>query len=107
MLNLLLMWVATTIVTAHIGIAYGLLLRPGNLLDRLAPRIEKIKWTVLRDLLSCVKCVSGQAALWLYVWYCLRFHVKQEADILIIVGILWISSVIVVTDQLNRRYGYS
>jgi len=94
------------LMSSHIGIAWNILLSPGNILDWLNGYIDRIKYEYLKDLLTCAKCVSGQFGLWSYVFVCIRYHFV-DIDNMILIGVLWVSSVIVVTDQLMRRYGYA
>lgn len=96
-----------TILVSHTGIAYvGILLTPGNMLDWLPKHIQTIKNPYLQDLLTCSKCISGQFALWTFV--ALSFHYQTFNPILSpMLCIAWISWVIVVTDQLMKRYGYA
>lgn len=91
-----------TILVSHTGIAFTLLMRPGNILDWLAVRIERIRNEYLRQLLTCSKCLSGQVALWTLLGYAVLIDWKG-----LILGWMWVLLVIVLTDQLGRRYGYS
>lgn len=102
MIDVILYIVLLTILVSHVGIAWGLLMMPGNLFDWVPGKIQRIKNPYLRDLLTCSKCISGQAALWVIV----GAMIYQIDFILLVFGLFWIMLVIVVTDQLNKRYGY-
>lgn len=103
MIEVIIKGIIVTVLVCHTGIAWQLLLMPGKILDRLAPKIERIKILFIKDLLSCVSCVSGQVALWNAVWIMWRLNAWQWFG----VAIMWVLMVIVLTDQLNRRYGYA
>ena len=105
-MTIAIIFLITTLLISHTGIAFaGLLQSPGNLLDWLPSRIQKIKNPYLRDLLSCMKCVSGQVALWSFVAVSIVegiFHPVYSPGLCI----LWICWIIVVTDQLGKWEGY-
>lgn len=107
MITLFIALVIATVLVSSTGLALvGVLQMPGNMLDWLPSKIEKIKNPYLRDLFSCTKCVSGQCALWSYVAvvaYSDAFHWFFSP----LCGILWICWIIVVTDQAGKRLGYS
>lgn len=78
---------------------------PGNLLDWLPKHIQRIKNPYIRDLFSCMKCVSGQVALWSFVG--LMVHMGAWHWFFTpLAGILWICWIIVVTDQVSKLEGY-
>lgn len=105
-LDYLILFLMATILVAHTGIAYaGVLQSPGNLLDWIPGRVQKIKNSYLRDLLTCMKCVSGQVALWSFVIVSIEAGIWHPVYS-ILAGILWICWVIVVTDQLGKWEGY-
>lgn len=101
-----ILFILIVLAISHTGIAWaGCLITPGNLLDWLPSRINKIKNTYIQDLLKCPKCISGQCALWVFI--AVSFHVEQFHWFFSpAIGLIFISVVIVVTDQLFRRYGY-
>lgn len=100
-------FIIATILTSSTGLAFaGILQNPGNMLDWLPGRIEKIKNPYIRDLFSCTKCISGQYALWSYIGvvaYSGMFHWFFSPAC----GVLWICWIIVVTDQAGKRLGYA
>lgn len=101
--EMILNFVILTVLVTHAGIAWTLLQTPGNLLDWLPQHIQRVRNPYVRDLLSCSKCVSGQAAFWNAVWIMWLANAWQWSG----VAIMWVLMVIVLTDQLNRRYGYA
>lgn len=107
MIEWILIAVLITLATAHIGIAWTLMTSVGNLMDWTKPLIAKIKSSYIQDLLTCAKCVSGQAGLWLsvFVWFYFRPAIDPIGYGM---GVLvWLCTVIVLTDQLNQKYGYA
>lgn len=99
------LFVVGIILVAHIGIAWILLCMPGNLFDWFPVKVlQRIRNPYIYDLLSCAKCVSGQAALWSWVVAC--FYLPLPVPMMIVCGLVWICSVIVFTDQMVKRYGY-
>lgn len=107
MIEALILFIIATLVTSHVGIAYAsVLTRPGNLLDWLPGKIDKIKNPYLKDLLMCCKCISGQFALWTFVAvsiYSGSFHWFFSP----VACIMWICWIVVFTDQANRLEGYA
>lgn len=103
MMELAIKFIILTLLVCHTGIAWQLMLMPGKILDRLAPKIERIKILFIRDLLSCVSCISGQFAFWNAIWIMYWTGKWEWAG----VACMWVMMVIVLTDQLNRKYGYS
>lgn len=101
-----IIFVFVTIMVAHTGIAWSLLLSPGSILDWLSPKIHRIRNPYIKDLLTCMKCVSGQVSLWLYVGGCFYLRLS-DWPVLIVGGVLWVSWIIVVTDQLAKKEGYA
>ena len=105
-IDIVLFFFLATILSAHTGIAWsGILLQPGNLLDFLPAKIEKIKSPYLQNLLECPKCMSGQFSLWTYVGFCIYFGIFHWF-FSIVFGIAWVCWVIAVTSQLYKIYGY-
>lgn len=106
-MTLLIVFIVATLLVSHTGIAWaGILTTPGNLFDWVPAKLQRIKNEYVQDLLSCSKCISGQFAFWTFIGlsvYYDRFHWFFSAFVLI----AWVSWVIVVTDQLFKRYGYS
>lgn len=106
MIDIVLIFILATLLVTHTGITWsGILLQPGNLLDFLPPRIEKIKSPYLQNLLECPKCISGQFALWTYVGVSIHFGIFHWF-FSIAFGIAWVCWNIAVTAQLFKHYGY-
>jgi len=106
MMDIFLIFFLATLLVTHTGITWsGILLQPGNLLDFLPAKIERIKSSYLQNLLECPKCISGQFALWTYVGTSIYFGVFHWF-FSIIVGIAWVCWNIAVTAQLYKIYGY-
>lgn len=102
MIDTVLQFAVLTLLIAHTGIGLTLLQTPGNLLDWLPQHIAKIKNSYIVDLLSCCKCLAGQLAFWNSLWIMYWYNAWQWTGVLA----MWVLLVIVLTDQLNRRYGY-
>lgn len=103
-IEIVIVLIVGIVLVAHVGIAWNLMCMPGNLFDWVPVKVQKIKNPYLKDLLQCAKCISGQYALWTWVAIC--FFADLPVIAMIGGGIVWISAVIVVTDQGMRRYGY-
>lgn len=92
-----------TIMVAHTGIALvGVMQAPGNILDWFPKWAEQKLPVYIADLVTCGKCISGQVALW--TWIIGMIVVGPSSTWW---GFTWVASVIVLTDQLMRRYGYA
>lgn len=104
--DIVLIFFLASILCAHTGITWsGILLQPGNLLDFLPSRIERIKSPYLQNLLECPKCISGQFTLWTYVALCIHFQVFHWF-FSIAFGIAWVCWIIALTSQLHKMYGF-
>lgn len=106
MTDAILFILTITLAVCHTGIAFILMQMPGNILNFIKGPIDGLHNEPLKELLQCQKCVSGQVALWIVI----AFAIVQPFGVVwylwIFGGLLWIPSVIVLTDQLSAKYGY-
>lgn len=106
-MTVLIIFIGSTLLISSTGVAYaGILTRPGNLLDWLPAKVEKIKYPYIRDLFSCGKCISGQVALWSFIGVIVYFELYHWF-FTPLAAIIWVSWIITVTDQAMTRLGYS